>query len=66
MKVLECKRCHSLFKSSDNHLTIQFDRKCNNFCDDCSKTILMAALHGMDMIDDFMNEMKEKYKTAKA
>lgn len=66
MKVLECKRCHSLFKSTDDHVTIQLDRKCNCFCGDCSTKFLMAALHGMDLIDDYMKEMKEKLKTAKA
>lgn len=66
MKVLECKRCHTLFKSSDNHVTIQLNRKCNCFCDSCSTKILLAAMQGMDMIDDFMEEMREKYKTARA
>lgn len=66
MKVLECQRCHSLFKSSDNHVTIQLNRKPHCFCDECSTKILLAALHGMDVIDDYMKEMKEKFKTAKA
>lgn len=66
MKVLECKRCHNLFKSTDNHVTIQVDRKCNSFCEECSTKLLMATLHGMDVIDDYMKKMKEKLQTAKA
>ena len=42
MKVLECNRCHKLFKSSEIHMAV-FTDETYNYCEECTFIFVMLA-----------------------
>lgn len=50
MKILECSKCHRLFRSTSDHITIYFaGGKSDNFCTSCTDMMLGYLAIGMEI-----------------
>lgn len=55
MKVLECDRCHKLFKTTDIHMaTYLGGGRVINFCMDCTFRFVLLAGETLDNLDKVM------------
>lgn len=54
MKILECSRCHRMFKSTDEHIFIHTKKSDYNWCQKCTR----RALELMDSKLDAERDMK--------
>ena len=59
LKVLECKRCHKLFRSSDIHITVYIERSdVSHFCEECSFVLMALANKAIEDIEGGMGAIE--------
>lgn len=53
MKVIECCKCHKLFKSTEDHFVFYSREKNMNYCRECSVELLRVMVAGLTVMDDY-------------
>ena len=60
MKVLECHLCNSLFRSSEDHITVFKDGKGHNYCTRCSVFVFTFGIEGLSEVLDVIKNDVDK------
>jgi len=63
MKVLECHLCHSLFKSTEQHITVYGGNGAKdniNYCTRCSTFVFMYGIGGLENVLDVIMDDEHK------